>query len=107
MIAGSRAGFLTWTYIVQGLLTLFVKREDARIIVRGLLRRSPISETEFQMEVRLFCKVGRKIETIFLALARSQVLDLSSSIVKEIASLGGDISLGFGSSFLHWAASAV
>jgi pantetheine-phosphate adenylyltransferase len=72
----------------NGLLTEVVKREGARIIVRGLRAISDF-EIEFQMAL-MNRKLGPEIETVFLV-AQPKYSYLSSSIVKEIAGLGGDI----------------
>ena len=68
----------------KGLLTEFVKREDARIIVRGLRAISDF-ESEFQMAL-MNRKLDPEIETVVLV-AQPKYSYLSSSI----ASLGGDI----------------
>jgi pantetheine-phosphate adenylyltransferase len=73
----------------KGLLTEFVQREQARIIVRGLRAISDF-EIEFQMAL-MNRKLSPEVETVFLV-AQPKYSYLSSSIVKEIASLGGDIS---------------
>jgi len=72
----------------KGLLTDFVKRENARIIVRGLRAISDF-ENEFQMAL-MNRQLGPEIETVFLV-AHPEYSYLSSSIVKEVASLGGDV----------------
>jgi pantetheine-phosphate adenylyltransferase len=72
----------------KGLLTEFVKRKNARIIVRGLRAISDF-ENEFQMAL-MNRKLGPEIETVFLV-AQPKYSYLSSSIVKEVASLGGDV----------------
>jgi pantetheine-phosphate adenylyltransferase len=72
----------------KGLLTEFVQRENARIIVRGLRAISDF-EIEFQMAL-MNRKLSAEVETVFLV-AQPKYSYLSSSIVKEIASLGGDI----------------
>jgi pantetheine-phosphate adenylyltransferase len=73
----------------RGLLTEFMKQQEARVIVRGL---RAISDFENELQMALMNrKLSPGIETIFLV-AHPKYSYLSSSIVKEIASLGGDVS---------------
>lgn len=73
----------------NGLLIDFVNEIGASIIVRGL-RASNDFEYEFQMSY-INHKMNNDIETIFLpATANSHYI--SSTFVKEISRLGGDIS---------------
>ena len=73
----------------EGLLVDFAKKVDAQLIVRGLR-----AVTDFEYELQMSQtnhKLEPGIETVFLTtnLAYSY---LSSSIVKEVAAFGGDIS---------------
>jgi pantetheine-phosphate adenylyltransferase len=72
----------------QGLLVDFAKSQGATIIVRGLRAVSDF-EYEFQMAL-MNRKLWEAMETVFLApdLEHSY---LSSSLVRQIASLGGDV----------------
>ncbi len=73
----------------DGLLADYLKRTGACAIVKGLRAVSDF-EYEFQMALankKLYCDA----ETVFLTTS-SENMYLSSSVVKEIASLGGDIS---------------
>lgn len=72
-----------------GLLVDFARGRGARLIVRGLRAVSDF-EYEFQMALmnRSLCP---EIEVIFMAPATSYTF-LSSSLVREVASLGGDVS---------------
>ena len=72
-----------------GLLVDFMKVQNAGIIIRGL-RAVTDFEYEFQMALtnRSICA---DIETLFISTS-TQYLFLSSSIVKEVAKFGGDIS---------------
>ena len=72
----------------DGLLADLIKREEAVAIVRGLRAVSDF-EYEFQMAL-MNRKLVREAETVFLMPALSWVY-LSSSIVKDVASNGGDI----------------
>ncbi|HHX50085.1 MAG TPA: pantetheine-phosphate adenylyltransferase [Clostridia bacterium] len=72
----------------QGLLADFVQKKKAYIIIRGLRAVSDF-EYEFQMSV-MNKKLNRDIETVFLTAANEYTF-LSSSIIKQVASLGGSI----------------
>ena len=73
----------------QGLLVEFAKKRGAGMIVRGLRAVSDF-EYEFQMAL-MNRRLWDDMETVFLApdLEHSY---LSSSLVRQIASLGGDVS---------------
>ncbi len=73
----------------QGLLVDFAKSQGADVIVRGLRAVSDF-EYEFQMAL-MNRRLWDGMETVFLApdLEHSY---LSSSLVRQIASLGGDVS---------------
>jgi pantetheine-phosphate adenylyltransferase len=71
------------------LLTEFVKQRDAKIILRGL-RTVADFEYEFQL-VGMNRALEPAIETVFLAPAE-HLSYISSTLVREIASYGGDIS---------------
>ena len=70
------------------LLVSYVESCDAKVIVKGLRAVSDF-EYEFQMAL-LNRRLQPEVETIFLMTA-AEYSYLSSSIVKEIARLGGDI----------------
>ncbi|NPV28146.1 MAG: pantetheine-phosphate adenylyltransferase [Firmicutes bacterium] len=72
----------------RGLLSDFVRQQEARAIVRGLRAISDF-ESEFQMAL-MNRKLNPAAETVFLV-SQPKYSYLSSSIVKEIASLGGDV----------------
>ena len=72
-----------------GLLTDFVKKNKASIIVRGM---RAISDFEHESQLALMNKrLAPEIETIFMVTCYKYSY-LNSSIVKEIASLNGNIS---------------
>lgn len=71
------------------LLVHFARKHQASIIVRGLRAVSDF-EYEFQL-AGMNRKLAPEIETIFLTPAE-QYSHLSSSLVREIAALGGDVS---------------
>ena len=73
----------------DGLLADYVKRKGAKAIVKGL-RAVTDFEYEFQMALANK-KLYEGAETVFLTTA-SEYMFLSSSVIKQIASLGGDIS---------------
>lgn len=76
-----------------GLLTDFVREQGANLILRGL-RTVADFEYEFQL-VGMNRVLAPEIETIFLAPAE-HLSYISSTLVREIAAYGGDIS-----SFVH------
>jgi pantetheine-phosphate adenylyltransferase len=73
----------------EGLLMHFARQVGAGIIVRGL-RAVADFEYEFQMTA-MNQQLDRDIETVFL-MADPRHQAVASRLVKEIASLGGDIS---------------
>jgi pantetheine-phosphate adenylyltransferase len=73
----------------DGLLVHFAKKQKASVIIRGLRAISDF-DYEFQMSWVNY-KLLPEIETIFLP-ASEDTQFISSSFVKEIASLKGDIS---------------
>ena len=73
----------------DGLLALYAKERGACSVVRGLRAVSDF-EYEFQMALTNR-KLNPELDTVFLA-SDARYTYLSSSIVKNVASLGGDIS---------------
>lgn len=73
----------------DGLLADFAAQQNATTIIRGLRALSDF-EYEFQMALTNK-KLNPELETAFLT-TRSEYMFLSSSIVKQVAQLGGDIS---------------
>jgi pantetheine-phosphate adenylyltransferase len=73
----------------QGLLIDYAKSVNATAIVRGLRATSDF-EYEFQMAM-VNRRLNSEIETVFL-MTRWEYSYLSSSIVREVATLGGDFS---------------
>ena len=72
-----------------GLLTEFVREQEAKVILRGLRAVSDF-EYEFQL-AGMNRKLAPGVETMFLT-PSDKYLFLSATIVREIAVLGGDIS---------------
>ena len=73
----------------DGLLVEFAKKENASVILRGLREVSDF-EREFQ-EATVNRKLNAGIETVFV-MTNEKYFYLNSTVVKEIAALGGDIS---------------
>ena len=71
------------------LLVDFARRMEATAVVKGL-RAITDFEYEFQMTA-LNYQLDQELETLFI-MSPPQHMYLSSSIVREIASLGGDVS---------------
>jgi pantetheine-phosphate adenylyltransferase len=76
-------------YGFDGLLAEFANKNNARIILRGLRAVSDF-EYEFQM-ASMNRHIAPNLETVFLTPAE-QFSFISSSLVREIAELGGDVS---------------
>ena len=72
-----------------GLLMDFLREQNARIILRGLRAVSDF-EYEFQM-AGMNRKLYPDVETIFLT-PGEQYMFVSATMVREIATLGGDVS---------------
>jgi pantetheine-phosphate adenylyltransferase len=73
----------------KGLLVDFARAEKAGAVIRGL---RAVSDFEFEFQMALMNrKLDAGVETIFL-MPKEEYTYLSSRIVKEIASLGGDVS---------------
>lgn len=73
----------------HGLLIDYVQSENSRAILRGL---RAVSDFEFEFQMALMNrKLNDSIETLFL-MPRGAYTYLSSTIIKEIARLGGDVS---------------
>lgn len=72
----------------QGLLVDYAKQAGACAIVKGL---RAVSDFEYEFQMALINKeLNMDVETVFLSTS-SENLYLSSSVVKQIASFGGDI----------------
>lgn len=73
----------------DGLLVDYMRKKDAAVIVKGLRAVSDF-EYEYQMALTNH-KLSPDVETLFLNTSQEYMF-LSSSIVKQIASFGGDVS---------------
>jgi pantetheine-phosphate adenylyltransferase/16S rRNA (guanine(966)-N(2))-methyltransferase RsmD len=74
--------------VMDGLLVDFAREQGARVIVKGLRAVSDF-ESEFE-QAQLNRKMYPELETVFI-MASAEHSFLSSSVVREIASLGGDV----------------
>lgn len=75
--------------VFQGLLVDYCRRREASVIVRGL---RAVTDFEFEFQIGLAnMDMAPSVETVFL-LTDPKHIFISSSLVKEIASNGGDIS---------------
>lgn len=72
----------------DGLLMQFVQDQGAQIVIRGLRAASDF-EYEFQL-AGMNRKLYPKLETLFLT-PSEQYMFVSSSLVREVATLGGDV----------------
>ena len=72
-----------------GLLTDFVRKQDARVVLRGLRAVSDF-EYEFQL-AGMNRALNPEFETVFLT-PGEQHMFISATLVREIATLGGDVS---------------
>ena len=73
----------------EGLLVNFARERNARLIIRGL---RAVSDFEYEFQMALMNRsLWGEVEVIFMAPASSYTF-LSSSLVNEVASLGGDVS---------------
>lgn len=75
--------------LYDGLLAEYAAKKNACAIIKGLRAMSDF-EYEFQMALTNK-KLNPKVETLFLTTS-AQNMYLSSSMVKQIASMGGDVS---------------
>lgn len=72
----------------DGLLVDFFRREGADAVIRGL---RAISDFEYEFQMALMNRsLDEALETLFLMPGQKHIY-LSSRIVKEVATLGGDI----------------
>jgi len=73
----------------QGLLVAYAERKGSTVIIRGLRAISDF-EYEFQMAM-MNHRLKPKVETFFMMTGESEFY-ISSRLVKEVASLGGNVS---------------
>jgi len=74
--------------IFDGLLTDFVKKENSNIIIRGL---RVLSDFEYEFRMALMNrKLDDEITTLFM-MPNEKYTHISSSLIKEVVSLGGKV----------------
>ncbi len=72
-----------------GLLTDFVRQQNARVVLRGL---RAVSDFEYEFQLAGMNRVlNPEFETVFLT-PGEQHMFISATLVREIATLGGDVS---------------
>ena len=72
----------------DGLLVDFAKQHDAKVILRGL---RAVSDFEFEFQLASMNRqLDSSLESMFLTPAEEHAF-ISSSLVREIANLGGDV----------------
>lgn len=73
----------------EGLIVEFARKRKANVIIRGL---RAISDFEYEFQMALMNRrLNAEVSTVFL-MPHEKYTYLNSSIVREVASLGGDIS---------------
>lgn len=73
----------------SGLLVDFIREQNAQAIIRGL---RAVSDFEYEFQLASMNRhLAPEIESIFLTPAEQHAF-ISSSLVKEVAKLGGDVS---------------
>lgn len=88
-IATEEAGLNVEIDVVDGLLADYAKSKESSVIVKGL---RAISDFEYEFQMALTNKkLNPELETIFLP-TKAENMFLSSSMVKQVAGFGGDIS---------------
>ena len=86
-IVGADAGVSVRSF--SGLLVDFAAQSGATLLVRGL---RAISDYEYELQMALMNRrLAPAIETVFL-MAKEEYSYVSSRLVKEVASLGADVS---------------
>ena len=73
----------------SGLTTEFAREQGAHVVIRGL---RAVSDFEFEFQLaNMMRHLSRDVETVFLT-PQEQFTFISSTLVREIASLGGNVS---------------
>lgn len=92
--AGERIGLINETFgdaveatSFQGLLVAFAEHVGADVIVKGL---RGVSDFEFEQQMAQMNRHVAGVDTMFVA-TRPEFSYLSSSLIKEVAKLGGDV----------------
>jgi pantetheine-phosphate adenylyltransferase len=72
-----------------GLTVAFARERNQRVVIRGL---RAVSDFEFEFQLATMSRhLWRELETVFLT-PQEQFTFISSTLVREIAMLGGDVS---------------
>src|SRR5205814_620400 len=72
----------------EGLLVDYARRQDARVIVRGL---RAVSDFEFEMQMAMMNRrMNEDVETVFMMPSESYSY-VSSRLVREVVMLGGSV----------------
>lgn len=72
-----------------GLLVDYCREKDIKVIIRGL---RAVSDYEYEMQIaQMNRNLNNSVETMFL-MTNTKYSFLSSSVVKEVARFGGDVS---------------
>ena len=72
----------------HGLLVEFAQKENAAAVIRGI---RAVSDFEFEFQMALMNRrLSPRLETLFL-MPKEEYSYVSSRLVKEVASLGGDV----------------
>ena len=74
--------------VFSGLLVAYAGKKKARVLLRGL---RAVSDFEYELQMALMNRnLDRRIETLFMT-PKDSYTYLSSSLIKEIARLGGNV----------------
>lgn len=74
---------------IEGLTVDFAAKVGANVIIRGL---RAVSDFEYELQLAITNRqINQKVETVFMA-AGPGVIFLSSSMIKDVWDLGGDVS---------------
>lgn len=85
----SRYGERVSVVSFSGLLVEFVESTNSRVVIRGL---RAVSDYDYEAQMALVNRrLSPRIETLFLT-AREEHSYISSTVVKQVALLGGDVS---------------
>jgi pantetheine-phosphate adenylyltransferase len=73
----------------KGLLVAYMKDNGIKFILRGL---RAVSDFDYELQMSLInCELEPEISTVFMT-GKKEYIFLSSTIIREIASYGGDVS---------------
>jgi len=75
-------------HLFDGLLVDFCRQHDAQVIAKGLRR---VSDFDYELQMAQMNRQLTGVDTVFVPTAHSWSY-VSSSLVREVAALGGDVS---------------